>query len=416
MVVATSAKEVVVFVHGLAGFGDDELGPIDYWAELDEFPRDRFDVFVASVGPVSSNWDRACELYAQIKGTREGVPAEVSAGSTSPLFAGLGNMIKSVTTISTPHDGTPLIDVLGEDIVELIKDLILGFAGITGNTFVDLIYDFDLDHFGLGRQSGESFGDYVERVCANAIFDMGFRDLAPYDLSIDGSRELQQQGQQAYSNTFYFGMATEQTVQNVPWCEWGYGCGLISVAEATMGLLLQPFANIIGSLRVASDLRKNDGLVPFESSKCPKIGYSNGANGCTKFTGTWAPGRWYWMEVDRDHLQVIGFTFLYALTNDAIYSNHAERIWGISGGNTYVGSSNVGDGTDEVSEPEQTSNSGLVVMSAAGGACVALALVGAAYVVRRRRMRAATANATSTGSVNPKDFKMAAAQNPMYDV
>ena len=27
-------------------------------------------VFYASVGPVSSNWDRACELYAQIKGTR----------------------------------------------------------------------------------------------------------------------------------------------------------------------------------------------------------------------------------------------------------------------------------------------------------------------------------------------------------
>ena len=33
--------------------------------------RDRgHTVHYASVGPVSSNYDRACELYAQIKGTR----------------------------------------------------------------------------------------------------------------------------------------------------------------------------------------------------------------------------------------------------------------------------------------------------------------------------------------------------------
>jgi triacylglycerol lipase len=25
--------------------------------------------YYASMGPISSNWDRACELYAQIKGT-----------------------------------------------------------------------------------------------------------------------------------------------------------------------------------------------------------------------------------------------------------------------------------------------------------------------------------------------------------
>ena len=57
----------VALCHGLFGWGEDELGSISYWgrgldvcSHLDRLPL--------SVGPVSSFWDRACELIAQIKG------------------------------------------------------------------------------------------------------------------------------------------------------------------------------------------------------------------------------------------------------------------------------------------------------------------------------------------------------------
>ena len=130
-------------------------------------------VFYAQVGPVSSNWDRACELYAQITGTQtdygywhslannharfgpnysgngflptwgtnnkiafvghsmggqtirwlewmlqngaasEKVAYPAGQPAASPLFTGSGrNWIKSVHTISTPHNGSPLYTAL----------------------------------------------------------------------------------------------------------------------------------------------------------------------------------------------------------------------------------------------------------------------------------------------------------------
>ena len=72
-------EEFIVFVHGLSGFGRDELLGLGYWG----FPlitgnnftdwmqkQTGLKTFEASVGPFSSNWDRACELYAQILGRR----------------------------------------------------------------------------------------------------------------------------------------------------------------------------------------------------------------------------------------------------------------------------------------------------------------------------------------------------------
>ncbi|SMF52635.1 lipase [Pseudobacteriovorax antillogorgiicola] len=65
----------VAFVHGFLGWGDGELGPLNYWGGLDEdllrdLERDGKEVFAVTVGPVSSNWDRAIEAYYYLKGGR----------------------------------------------------------------------------------------------------------------------------------------------------------------------------------------------------------------------------------------------------------------------------------------------------------------------------------------------------------
>ena len=66
----------VILVHGLLGWGSyDDLNPyIPYWgmtcADVVKHLRScGADVYAASVGPISSAWDRACELYAQLSGT-----------------------------------------------------------------------------------------------------------------------------------------------------------------------------------------------------------------------------------------------------------------------------------------------------------------------------------------------------------
>lgn len=58
-----------VLVHGILGFGPKELGPLNYCGTAFNVPSP-IPRFEASVGPLSSAHDRACELAAQIKGTR----------------------------------------------------------------------------------------------------------------------------------------------------------------------------------------------------------------------------------------------------------------------------------------------------------------------------------------------------------
>ena len=66
-----------IFVHGFLGWGEEEGidEDVSYWGAsacyLMQELRDRgVECRNASVGPFSSNWDRACELYAQLTGTR----------------------------------------------------------------------------------------------------------------------------------------------------------------------------------------------------------------------------------------------------------------------------------------------------------------------------------------------------------
>ena len=70
-------KDPIVFVHGIAGWGRDEMAGYLYWgggiiggnADIEAILRkNNFQAYTADVGPFSSNWDRAVELYYQIKG------------------------------------------------------------------------------------------------------------------------------------------------------------------------------------------------------------------------------------------------------------------------------------------------------------------------------------------------------------
>ncbi len=71
------SKLQFIFVHGLSGWGsyDAAYRKLPYWGmrggDLMAFLRkEGFDCYAASVSPTGSAWDRACELYAQLAGTR----------------------------------------------------------------------------------------------------------------------------------------------------------------------------------------------------------------------------------------------------------------------------------------------------------------------------------------------------------
>lgn len=165
-----------IFVHGLSGWGSyDEMNKKrPYWrsgtGDLTELlGKQGFHCYAASVDPSGSAWDRACELYAQLAGTRvdygeahsneyrherfgkdftgnaliprwnedvrlvllghsfggvtirlfaellaNGDPKEKAAGTAdmSPLFkGGISNRIHSIVTLASPTNGTTAYDL-----------------------------------------------------------------------------------------------------------------------------------------------------------------------------------------------------------------------------------------------------------------------------------------------------------------
>ena len=72
----SSQDDPVVFVHGLMGWGQRAgiNAVIPYWGmttgSLTSYLNSLgYETYSATVGPISSAWDRACELYAQLTGT-----------------------------------------------------------------------------------------------------------------------------------------------------------------------------------------------------------------------------------------------------------------------------------------------------------------------------------------------------------
>ena len=167
-----------VFVHGFSGWGEyNTLNSVfPYWGvnngDLMKYLSARgFDCHAATVSPSASAWDRACELYAQLTGTKtdygekhssecgharygkdyskkpliakwseidkinlfghsfggttvrllahlmeHGSAEEKASGnSVSPLFeGGKGSWIYSITTLSAPHNGTSSYNIQEE--------------------------------------------------------------------------------------------------------------------------------------------------------------------------------------------------------------------------------------------------------------------------------------------------------------
>jgi triacylglycerol lipase len=274
----------VVLVHGFAGFGRTELLGYKYWGgftDLETQLQSRYAdqlVRTAVVGPFSSNWDRAVELFYQIKGGcvdygsahsqaaghlrrpedfyRNGrtcypglYPAwdanhpvhlvthsmggqtarmlvQLLAGNGAPANPGLfpvatgASWVKSVTTIATPNDGTTLAYRV-VDWVPLVQQLVSGVAGLASGTASSKVYDFKLDQWYLGAQTaGESFDDYLNRVMRWPLWNSGVQDLSPYDLSPAGAM-AENDWVKDHAAVYYFSVTTNSSVPGL-FTGWHY--------------------------------------------------------------------------------------------------------------------------------------------------------------------------------------------------
>jgi hypothetical protein len=321
--------------------------------------------------------------------------SDETSGDRSLLFKrgwqkpGGGNWIQSITTISTPHDGSPLVTKLGTGFSEFIKNIISAFAGVAALTGDDPEwgFDFDLGHMNLNRARGESFSNYYNRVLASPIFTNGYKDLATWDLTSEWSRAFNYKTELAYAGTFYFSIATVHT--HACWNLFGWDhCPDIDMDPimAVTGWLMGSLDGVRDSegYQFGNSWEASDGVVPLRSSPSPRMGVRGYQAPQTwdMDRPNWVKGRWYSQTVRRDHLQIIGFRLnpLEPNAADGIYDGIAITLDKVRvGSSTSVEAATVG--SPDAVEGGEVPLEIILPSVFAGLALVALVAV---VVVRRR--------------------------------
>lgn len=243
----------LVFVHGMFGWGQNEgiNKTLPYWGattgSLTDYLSDSgIECYAASVGPMSSAWDQACELYAQLAGTRVdygeahskkhghkrygrtyskplfpdwsedkkvhlighsfggnairlltyiltfGVheEKELSGENVSPLFlGGKENFICSITAICSPLNGTDAYETARKyKIIPPLKYISYNYAGIISRSPLNGRFaDFHLEQFGLSDTPGcRDREPFVKSV--KALFNTN--DCIAYDMSEQGAKDM----------------------------------------------------------------------------------------------------------------------------------------------------------------------------------------------------------------------------------
>ena len=248
-------KPVNILITGLGGYGENVGADraVPYFGTLTglnfakELEKRGYETYVADIGPMSSEWDRACELYAQLTGTRvdygaahsekygherygrtnkkplfkgwgpdrplnlichsfggnvarvfallldEGSAAEraaTPAGELSPLFeGGMIDRLHSITTFANPHNGTTAAGCVSDEHdgePYLWYALLLNYAG--RNHTVNGVYDLQLEHFGMSIPPAGWGWPWPSYDIAKKFLES--RDHAFYGCSLDGAAAL----------------------------------------------------------------------------------------------------------------------------------------------------------------------------------------------------------------------------------
>ena len=321
-----------IYVHGLMGWGEHDqiYAVIPYWgltSDLMPYLTGKgYESYAASVGPLSSAWDRACELYAQLTGTtvdygaahaaeygharygvtydkplfegwsadkkinlvghsfggatirlfldiladgsaEEQAAAKADGTEVSPFFqGGKADWVYSLTTLAAPHNGTTFLECCG-DMTQFAAEISTTMAKLLGISDFKGVYDFQLEQFGFYRKDGETVLEALDRVLHSDF--LSHNDNVFRDLTIDRALELNDDIE-IQPNVYYFSYAGDKTRQSAVTGE--------RTSAVDMTPLFVPFANQMcgyydqttaGGFQIDKSWAPNDGLVNTVSALYP---------------------------------------------------------------------------------------------------------------------------------------------------
>ena len=354
-----------IFVHGMGGWAPDNefyaMSP--YWGGglgLDDTDMIKMlnekgiEAYAPSVGPLSSAWDRACELYAQLMGTvvdygeahsqahghsRYGFSYEgkavmgepwdmeekinlvghsfggatvrlftsllafgseeeiaASGENTSEFFKGGHDLVHSCITLSAPHNGSQVANLLVDPqfTMVLLASVINLIGMFMGNNF--LVFSFQLGHFGITP------GQDQFRALPSLSGIRGYsktNDNCGYDMTLRGASELNKTIKLA-PNTYYYSYTTaDDNMKTLNPIFWISGAMLALTKGST-----------IDGIKIEGDWAVNDGIVPLASALYP----DSDAATAKDYEDSIAageeiePGRWYYLDTmyGMDHFDFCG--------------------------------------------------------------------------------------------------------------
>ncbi len=320
-----------IFVHGMMGYGENTEGQYEepYWGMssdvniLEYFRGNGYEAYAPSVGGLSSAWDRACELYAQLAGTVVDYGAYHSAkyghsrygrdytdrpimgrhwdlkekinlvthsfgGPTATILCSLlayGNAdeiaacddcselfkgghadaVYSLSTLVSPHNGSPVSNLLYDTKIPVY--LVATYVNIMGMSKNPSI-DFMLDQYGISADP--STGKTASFNPIGIIKLASSNDNCSYDMSIQGAKDLMQY--KLPESLYCFSYACDTTTTNEK--------GKVTVETddsltPTAKLVVLLAGKKIGGIQLSDDWAHNDGLVPVPSALYPQNAESN---------------------------------------------------------------------------------------------------------------------------------------------
>jgi len=384
-----------IFVHGMGGWAPNdpfyEISP--YWGGglslfsdtdfIEMLNEKGYEVYAPSVGPLSSTWDRVCELYAQLMGTvvdygaahsqkhnhdrygysyegkaimgepwdmqeklnlvghSFGAPTirlltsllaygnaeEVAAtgNETSELFkGGYDDVIHSCVTLSGTNNGSSVANYIydAKPLFYAIS-LMLNFAGATLGDYV--IFSLQLGHFGIGPTQNEERAKFDFKKIYNFY---NAEDNCGYDMTLRGARELNESIKLS-PNTYYYSYTTAATQK-------GEITGLQIPIKTTSPIfyissmmIAATEGKTIDGIKMEGNWVVNDGIVPLASALYPLTdadtakSYEDSIEKDEKIE----TGRWYYMNTmfGTDHFDFCG-TKDYPTTAEDFYVGMAELV------------------------------------------------------------------------------------------
>ncbi len=356
----------VVLVHGFMGWGREEMGGYLYWGGFYDIEKmiaeHGFKTITASVGPISSVHDRACELFWQLRGGLVDYGEEHSrkfshkrfgrkykakfpdwsekrpvhmighsmGGQTIRYLAELlaqdyfkqgtnERWILSVTTISTPNNGTTLATIVNRVFWNMAEELLVGLNALA-NGSIDMAYDFDLHQWGITRKKNESMRGHLKRILAS-VGDT--QDISSYDLAPEGAHKLNEVIR-VFPDIYYLSYSNSSTI-NAPLV----GISISRRLKINPALYLSAdfmgtySGNAIPEKRLRL-WRENDGIVNTVSMAGP----DNSKIVRHKPGKSFRKGVWTDMGLtdNTDHLQIVGHYVLDEKWLKSFYSDIAGNL------------------------------------------------------------------------------------------